>query len=121
MESSVTAKEQKVPKDIGPSSAFGTQSATAKRGVYFCKNPLLKKPLSWFLIMSFFSSAVSLPKDVCAKYLSDPSSGLHNEWPSDFSKESFAVSLCREPPHKRMTRKMMMPRKTRRRRCDDRS
>ena len=31
------------------SSARGTQSATAKRGVQFCKNPLLKPPFSWFL------------------------------------------------------------------------
>ena len=38
----------KYRKDIGPSSAFGNQSATAKRGVHLCKNPLLKTPL--FLI-----------------------------------------------------------------------
>ena len=29
---------------VGPSSTFGTRSATAKRGVLFCKNPLLKAP-----------------------------------------------------------------------------
>ena len=35
-------RKQKVPKDIGPSSTFGTQNATAKGGAHFCKNPLLK-------------------------------------------------------------------------------
>ena len=35
-------RNQKVPKDIGPSSTFGTQNATAKGGVHFCKNPPLK-------------------------------------------------------------------------------
>ena len=42
-------RKQKIPGGIGPSGAFGTQSATGKRGVYFCKNPLLKTPLSWLL------------------------------------------------------------------------
>ena len=36
-------------KGMGPSSTFGTQSATAKRGAHFCKNPLLKIPVSLFL------------------------------------------------------------------------
>ena len=44
------AQETKqMPKDIGPSSTFGTQSAAAKTGVDSCSNPLLKTPLSWFL------------------------------------------------------------------------
>ena len=38
-----------MPKDIGPSSTFGTQSSTAKRGIRICRNPLLKNPFSWFL------------------------------------------------------------------------
>ena len=37
-------RKQKVPKDIGPSSTFGTQSVRAKRGVYFRKI-LSKTPL----------------------------------------------------------------------------
>ena len=41
-ESSVTPKEAEIIKDIGPSSTFGAQSATAKRGVHVCKNPLSK-------------------------------------------------------------------------------
>ena len=41
----VTPKETKNTKDIRPSSTFGTQSATAKKGVHFGKNPLLKPPL----------------------------------------------------------------------------
>ena len=40
-EPSVTPKHAKIIKDIGPSSSFGTQSTTAKRGVHFCKNPFL--------------------------------------------------------------------------------
>ena len=48
-ESSVTPKETKMHGGIGPSSTFGTQSATAKRGVYFCKTPLLETPFSWHL------------------------------------------------------------------------
>ena len=31
--------KQKISKEIGPSSTFGTQSATTKRGVHFVKNP----------------------------------------------------------------------------------
>ena len=42
-------RKQKAMKDIGPRSAFGTQSATAKRGVHFFKNPLAKTPFSWLL------------------------------------------------------------------------
>ena len=38
VESSVTAKETKNSQEIGPSSTFGTQSTTAKRGITFCKN-----------------------------------------------------------------------------------
>ena len=45
-ESSVTPKETKIPKDTGPSTTFGTQRATAKRGVYPCKNPPSKNPLA---------------------------------------------------------------------------
>ena len=50
-ESSVTPRKQKISGGIGPSSAFSTQSATAKRGVDFCKKMLLanKKTFSWFL------------------------------------------------------------------------
>ena len=49
VESSVTANEtKKVPKDNGPSSTFGTQSATAKRG-HILANPFLKTPFSRFL------------------------------------------------------------------------
>ena len=39
-------RQQKIPKDIGPSSSFGTQSATAKRGVHlsrFVQRSLLNK------------------------------------------------------------------------------
>ena len=37
--------KQKLPKDIGPSSTFGTQTTAAKRGVHSCKkNLILKKP-----------------------------------------------------------------------------
>ena len=43
------AQGDKNNKDIGPSRTFGTQSATAKRGVHSCKTPLLKTPFSWFL------------------------------------------------------------------------
>ena len=50
-ELSVTPKETKIPKEIGPSSAFGTQSAIGKRGLYSCKSPLLKSPFSLFLRM----------------------------------------------------------------------
>ena len=32
---------------VGPSSTFGTQSATATRGVHFCRSPLLRTPFSW--------------------------------------------------------------------------
>ena len=39
VESSVTAKETKNTQDIGPSSTFGTQSATAERGVHFAQTP----------------------------------------------------------------------------------
>ena len=39
-------RKQKIPKDIGPSSAFGTQCATAKRGVHFFKKHPSKNPLS---------------------------------------------------------------------------
>ena len=36
VESSVSrSRKRKIPKDIGPSSTFGTQSATAKRGAHF--------------------------------------------------------------------------------------
>ena len=38
-------RKQKVSKDIGPSSTFGTQSAAAKRGVHFSKAPPSKNPL----------------------------------------------------------------------------
>ena len=41
---------KKYPPGIGRSSTFGAHSVTAKRGVHFFKNPLLKTPLSWFLI-----------------------------------------------------------------------
>ena len=37
-------RELKVPKHIGPSSTFGARSATAKRGMDICKDPLLKTP-----------------------------------------------------------------------------
>ena len=37
-------REHKTPKEIGPSSACGTQSSTAKRGVHIRRNPLQKKP-----------------------------------------------------------------------------
>ena len=43
------AKETKVPKDIGPSSAFGTQSATAKGVLHFCKAPPPSKKLLVFV------------------------------------------------------------------------
>ena len=52
-ESSVTPKETKNTRGIGPSSAFGTHSATAKRGVHFRKNPLQKTLFSWFLTLAF--------------------------------------------------------------------
>ena len=32
-------RKQRIPKDIGLSSRFGTQSATAKRGAHFAKSP----------------------------------------------------------------------------------
>ena len=32
-------RKQKIPKGIGPSNSFGTQSTAAKRGVHFCKTP----------------------------------------------------------------------------------
>ena len=58
VESSVTAKEAKVPKDIGPSSAFGAQSAKAKRGVHFCKtNVTCGKPL--FLVLDTLTRNMS--------------------------------------------------------------
>ena len=44
VESCVTAKERKILKDNGRSSTFGTQSATAKRGVHFVKAPFQKPP-----------------------------------------------------------------------------
>ena len=46
---------KRIPKDIGgPSSTFGTQSATAKRGVHSYKNPPSKKPLFLASDRSFF-------------------------------------------------------------------
>ena len=41
-ESIARARKQKYPRILGPSSAFGTQSATPKRGVHVHKNPLLR-------------------------------------------------------------------------------
>ena len=35
---------KKIAGGIGPSSTFGTQSATAKRGINFCKKKTLRKP-----------------------------------------------------------------------------
>ena len=65
--SSVTPQETKIPKEIGPSSTFGTQSATAKEGTHFCKKPLLKTPCSWFLILVqfYFRCRVHLRKENC--------------------------------------------------------
>ena len=40
---------------MGLSSTFDTQSATVKRGIYVCKNPLLKPPFSCFRNASAFS------------------------------------------------------------------
>ena len=37
-------RNQTIVEDIGLSSAFGTRSATVKRGVYVCKNPLFLVP-----------------------------------------------------------------------------
>ena len=37
-------RDQKIVKDIGLDSTFGTRSATVTRGVFVCKNPLLKPP-----------------------------------------------------------------------------
>ena len=42
-------KKPKFCQGIGTSSTFGTQSATVKRGVSVCKNPLLETPFSWLL------------------------------------------------------------------------
>ena len=42
--------KQKIIKDIGLSSTLGTQSATAKRSVHFCKKNLKQNNLSWLLI-----------------------------------------------------------------------
>ena len=46
-ESSVPPKKTKSTKDIGPSSTFGTQNATAKRGAQSCKNLPLRTPFSF--------------------------------------------------------------------------
>ena len=54
-EPSVTPRRRKNIKDIGPSIAFGAQSATSKRGVHSCKNPLLKIPFSLFLRLCDFA------------------------------------------------------------------
>ena len=43
--------KQKIPKGIGPSSTFGTQSATVERGGHVCNNRLSKNPL--FLAPAF--------------------------------------------------------------------
>ena len=48
VESSVTANKTNSMQGIGPSSTFGTQSVTAKRGVHFAET-LQKTPFSWFL------------------------------------------------------------------------
>ena len=59
-ESSVTPKETKIPRGIGPSSTFGTQSATAERRTLWqkphSKNPLFLVPEIW----SFQSSTAKL-------------------------------------------------------------
>ena len=47
--------DKNYPGGIGPSSTVGTQSATAKSGVHFCKNPLLKTPLTCFLNVENFN------------------------------------------------------------------
>ena len=40
---------KKIPKDIGPSSTFGTQSGTAKEA-YISQKPSSQNPSSWLLI-----------------------------------------------------------------------
>ena len=42
---SLTQGNKKYPWMLGPAVQFSTQSTTAKRGLRFCKNPLLKTPL----------------------------------------------------------------------------
>ena len=60
VESSVAAKETKNTQGIGPSSTFGTQSATAERGVHFAEI-LSENPL--FLVSEY----CAIPRD----YLSE--------------------------------------------------
>ena len=55
-------QETKIPKNIGPSSTFGTQSAAAKRGVHFCKPPS-KNPL-FFVPQTFCFWVRILPDGV---------------------------------------------------------
>ena len=45
---------KKYSRDIGPSSTFGTQSATAKRGVYVLQKPFLKKPCLHYWFTGFY-------------------------------------------------------------------
>ena len=63
-----TPKKLRMPQNIGHSSTFGTQSATAKRGVDVYENPLLKTPFSWFLTSPRYvlppTSAISLSKSL---------------------------------------------------------
>ena len=59
-ESSLTPRRTKNTKHIGPSSTFGTQSATAKRGVHSCEKTLLKTPFSLFLIKEYTKAAQRL-------------------------------------------------------------
>ena len=45
-------EKQELPEDTEPTSTFGAQSATAKRGVHctILQRPLMKKTFSWLLI-----------------------------------------------------------------------
>ena len=54
-------RNQKIVQDMGLISTFDTQSATEKRGVYVCKNPLLKTPFSWLLTFPLFSGSFFTP------------------------------------------------------------
>ena len=70
-ESSVTAKKQKMPKDTGPSSTFGTQKATAKRGKD-CGEILQKTQISRPVPISDFGVPISAvlagnEADICLK------------------------------------------------------
>ena len=62
-------RKQKIPKDFWAQQyIFGTRSATAKRGVNFCK----EKPLVWAVFLPMFSrlssdSLSGAPNSECAK------------------------------------------------------